>query len=341
MITDFITNWHAHFMNVERIPAILMALLLCVVTGMITGPLVGNANPFMWVVLDKLFGKTGARMDKPQRKRGDLVFRGLLLSVFVIAFAGLIGQMFEIGVLLQPLYGGTRVILLALLMTSGSVWFALLRLYFAEEQGKVGEGAYYAIARSARVNLAMGDDYGITRTAMAYSVRSFDKGLVAPALWYILAGFPAATMYAALAFLSWRFGKNGKSSGFAAVPLALERLTGMVPSFISAAFITMAALFTPTAKLHSGIASWLGHKDRAPYDQGGAPVSALAWGLNISVGGPVHDLNGDPIKGDWVGPKGATAKLDHKHLRRAIYINVIAHILFVASLLGAYIYGQI
>ena len=32
---------------------------------------------------------------------------------------------------------------------------------------------------------------------------------------------------------------------------------------------------------------------------------------------------------------------DHKHLRRAIYVNVIAHILFIGVLLGMYIWSGI
>jgi adenosylcobinamide-phosphate synthase len=114
---------------------------------------------------------------------------------------------------------------------------------------------------------------------------------------------------------------------------------GFIPSIYAALLLTLAVSFTPTAQLHKGIAAWLGHKNRSPYEQGGFPLSALAWSLNVSLGGASQDISGSAIKGEWVGPDGATAQVGHKHLRRGIYINVIAHILFIASLLGAYMWG--
>ncbi len=336
---NFLIQWHAQLMDVDRIPVILLAMLLCSIVGMVSGPLAGNAYPFLWQVFDILFGKLGERMDRPNRPKADLVFRGFMTASFMVFIAALTGKIFAELSIIEPAYGVTQVLLLSLLFTAGSIWFSLLRLYFAMEQDKVVEGVYYAIARSSRVNLAAGDDFGVTRTAMALSARSFDKGLVAPALWFFIGGFPAACIYSALALASWRFGKNGLGAGFGIVPLALERLMGMIPSLFSAIFITLASTFTPTARLHKGLESWLGHKNRSPYEQGGAPLSALAWALNVSLGGAVQDLSGVALKGEWVGPEGATAQLDHKHLRRAIYINVIAHILFIASLLGAYMWG--
>ena len=340
-MTNFITQWHVQIMNVDRIPVIVLALLLCAVVGMITGPLAGNAHPFFWRVIDLFFGKLGDRMDRAHRPQADLMSRGLFSSVLVIILATFIGQSFETFAAQTPAYGITRIILLSSLFAAGSIWFVLLKLYFTMENNTVGQGAFYAIARTTRINLAAGDDYGVTRAAVSLSARSFDKGLVAPALWYLIGGFPAACTYVALTALSWRFGKNGLGSGFAAVPLVLERLMGMIPSFFAALLITLAAGLTPTARLHKGIAAWFGHKNRAPYAQGGAPVSALSWALNVSVGGAVQDLSGTALKGEWVGPEGATAKLDHKHLRRAIYINVMAHILFVAVLLATYMWGGI
>jgi adenosylcobinamide-phosphate synthase len=345
MIKEILIQWHAQLMDIERIPVILLALLVCTIVGMVSGPLGGNVHPFIWRVFDTLFGRLGDRMNSPKRSKADLAFRGFMISAFVIVIAALIGKSFAQATIAEPLYGITQILLLSLLLTVGSVWFALLRLYFAMEQDKVIEGVYYAIAHSSRINLAAGDDFGVTRAAMGLSVRSFDKGLVAPALWFLIGGFPAACIYSALAMMCWRFGKNGLgnngSSGFATVPLALERLMGFIPSLFTAAFITLATIITPTASIQKGVTAWLGHKNRAPYEQGGPPLSALAWALNVSLGGAAQDLSGHAIKGVWVGPEGATAQLDHKHLRRAIYINVIAHILFIAALLGAYMWGGV
>ncbi|MCB1563660.1 MAG: cobalamin biosynthesis protein [Alphaproteobacteria bacterium] len=335
-----LTQWHAQLMDAERIPPAVAAILLTMVVGIVTGPVAGNANPFFWLALDKLFGPAGDRLNKPHRPRADLMFRGLILTAAAVFLAVYTGKGFEA----LAGYGRSagdalEIICLSLLITSGTVWFSLLKLYFAMERGGLGKGAYYALARSSRLDFSGSDDYGITRAAMGFAVRSFDKGLVAPVLWYLILGFPGAAAYAALAALSWRFGQDGFTKGFGAVPLALERLVGFVPSLFAAVFVMLAGLFTPTAKLHQGLAAWLGHKNRAPYAQGGFPVSALAWSLKVSLGGPVRALEGGARKADWIGPDDATAQNDHRHLRRALYINVTAHILFLASLLGAYLWA--
>lgn len=342
-VNENLIQWHAQLMDVDRVPILLSAILVTIVIGMISGPLAGNANPFSHGLISKIFGGIGTKLDRKNRPRADLAFRGFLLSAMAIFLAMLAGKAltpFPQSETYNP-YRVAEILLLSLFLTSGTIWFVLLRLYFAIEQKQVGKGAFFAIARTTRTDLNESDEFGLNRTAMGFSARSFDKGLVSPAFWFLVGGFPLLFIYSTLTALSWRFGKDGFGAGFASVPLALERLMGFVPSMFSALILTLAASFTPTAKLHKSLASWIGYKDRAPYEQGGAPLSALAWALNISLGGPSKDLDGSAIKGLWVGPKGATAQIDHKHLRRGLYINVIAHILFIATLLGTYMWGSI
>lgn len=339
MLGDLLSQWHADLFDPGRIPVAGLAILVTAIIGMITGPLAGNANPALWFFYDRIFGGFGDKMDKKHRPRADLLFRGFLITALGLFLALVIGKFFERLVFEYHYHGLTEALLLSLMLTSGAVWFALLRLYFALEKKQVGEGAYFAISRSTRTNLTVTDDFGITRTGMGFSASSFDKGLVNPVFWYLVGGLPLAVVYSALAALAWRFGKFGFSKGFGAPAQALERLMGFVPSMLAAVLITLASTFTPTAKLHKGIAAWLGHKNRATYEQGGFPLSALAWSLNVSLGGAMQDISGSGIKGEWVGPSGATAQNNHKHLRRALYINVMAHFLFLAALGGAYIWA--
>lgn len=240
-----------------------------------------------------------------------------------------------------PFYGLVEVFFLSLALSAGTLWFALYRLYVAIEKKEVGKGAYYSVATTSRKNLSNADDFGITRVAMGLSAKIFDKGIVCPVFWYLIGGLPLALIYSVLSALAWRFGKEGFSKGFGLIPLALERLMGFIPSMLSALLITLAALFTPTAALHKGFVSWWGHKNRASYEQGGFPLSAMAWTLNVSLGGSAQDLSGSAIKGEWVGPSGATAKVKHAHLKRALYISVMAHLLFLASLGGAYLWSDV
>ena len=326
-------------MDPDRIPLAISAIVLAAILGVITGPVAGNANPLLWLLYDKTLGGFGDRLDRLHRAPADLALRGFAITSIGLAAGLLIGKFYAALVWEKPVSGLTEIILLSTLITSGSIWYALLRLYFALEKKQALQGSYLAISRSTRINLSATDDFGITRAGMGFAARAFDKGLVSPVFWYLIGGLPLAVIYSVLAALGWRFGKDGFSKGFGAVPLALEKLMGYVPSLFAATLMTLATIITPTAAIHKGVAAWFGHKNRAPYEQGGYPLSALAWSLNVSLGGASQDLGGSALHSVWVGPEGATAKNDHKHLRRAIYINFAATILLMASLCGAYLWS--
>lgn len=322
-----------------RLPVAMLALVLTALPGIVTGPMHGQANPFLWFAADKFFGGLGGRLDRRERVAGDLVFRGFFITVAAILFAWILGNAAAELSLQHPFYGAAEVVLLSLTLTGGTVWYALLKLYFALKEKKVAKGAYYMIARSTRVDLSGADDFGITRNGMGFAARSFDKGVVAPVFWYLLCGLPGAYIYAALAAMAWRFGKDGFTKGFGKVPLALERLMGFAPHFLSGALMALAGLFTPTGGMTRAFAGLLKTEGRAPYDEGGLPLTAMAHALDVSLGGPAVDLDGSTMKRAWTGPPGATAQLEAGHLRRAMYISLMAYLLFIAALAGAMIWA--
>lgn len=330
---------HITLIDPSRIPVAVLALVLVAVVGMVAGAARSKANPFFWNLTDGVFGSIGARLDRKERKAGDLVFRGFFLTVFGLVFAWLLGNAAAKLAQQNEFYGLTETLLLALALTGGAVWHALLKLYRALKKKQVGKGAYYTIARSTRVDLSNTDDFGITRAGMGYAARAFDKGAVAPVFWFLLCGLPGAYIYAVLAALAWRFGKDNFTKGFGKVPLALEQLMGFAPHILSGVLMAAAGLFTPTGGMMRAFTGLLKSEGRAPYAEGGLPLTAMAHSLNVSLGGPVLDLDGSAMKRAWVGPDGATAQLDAGHLRRALYIGVMAYLLFIASLCGAVVWA--
>lgn len=323
----------------SRIPVAVLALVLVALAGVLTGAMRGNANPFFWNLTDGVFGSMGARLDRKERKAGDLVFRGFFLTVFGLVFAWLLGNAAAKLAHQNELYGLTETLLLSFALTGGAVWHALLKLYRALKLKQVGKGAYYTIARSTRVDLSGTDDFGITRAGMGYAARAFDKGAVAPVFWFLLCGLPGAYVYAVLAALAWRFGKDNFTKGFGKVPLALEQLMGFAPHILAGVLVAFAGLFTPTGGMTRAFNGLLNRKGRAVYAEGGLPLTAMAYSLNVSIGGPVVDLDGSVMKRAWIGPDGATAQLDAGHLRRALYICLMAYLLFIASLCGAVVWA--
>lgn len=338
-MTELFQRLHEFLLDPERFPIAVMAIVIVTVGGMIRGALGGNAHPFFWHIVEILFGRLGSRMDKPGRPKGDLIMRGFILTVMALCFCYLMGRLLGVLAIEYPDWSLIEIVALCLVLTSGAAWATQGRLYRALNEKKVTEGAYYSIARTTRTNLSKNDDYTITRVGMGLGLRAFDKGIVAPVLWYLIGGLPGAYLYAGLAALSWRFGRDGHSNGFGQAPEALERLMGFIPNMFAGFFIAFAGLMTPTAGFSRAFKGFFVSKGQAKYEEGGFPLTTAAYALDVALGGPTTDLDGKTIKRSWVGPEKATAQLVAKHLHRVVYISFIAHLLFLLALLGAMLYA--
>lgn len=337
-ITDYIQNFHAIIYDPARFPIAIAAFVIVAALGMARGGLGGMATPFYWHLIDIAFGKMGARMDKAGRPKGDLVFRGFVLSAVVLALSFILSRFFESMAFYYPHWSVIEVFSLCIVLTSGAVWAGMGKLYRALHEKKVTTGAYFTIARSTCTDLSRSDDFTITRVGIGMGLRAFDKGAVAPLIWFLILGLPGAFLYAGVSALSWRFGRDG-TSALGSAPMALEKLMGFVPNMFSGLLIALAGLLTPTAGMTRAFKGFFAKKGRATYEEGGYPITVAAHSLNITLGGPTVDLDDKAINRGWVGPKKATAQLNAKHLHRVTYICFMAHLLFLLSLLAAWLYS--
>jgi adenosylcobinamide-phosphate synthase len=319
-----------YFFDPHRLPIAAAAIIVSCLLGIAMHGVIRNANPLTWQITNVLLGRLGDRMDKTHRPRGDLVFRGFLLMLLIIAFAAALAKAAELLLHTVPFYGVTEILILTTTISTASIWVLLLDLYKITESGKAGQGVYYTLAQSARYNLANADPHTVNRAAIGYAAQNFSRALVLPVIFYLLFGIQVAIISSVIAASSWRFGKAGFSKGLGALPLALEWLIGIIPSIVSAILLALAAIFTPKSK--AGMLPSF-----APYAQGGMPVAVMAKSLNISLGGAFQDISGSALKVKWIGPKTATAKNEAAHLRRAAYQLFIAHILLLLVICGLYL----
>jgi adenosylcobinamide-phosphate synthase len=331
MIQTF-SDLHALIFDPARVPLAMAAILVVGCVGMVTGPVFGNANSFVALLVDRIFGGVGTRLDRVQRTARNLFMRGSLMTLAGLGVFFIMGQGAVALTHYAPLHGWTEIVLLSLCMSAGTVWFALLQLFFAMKQKKASKNAYYTIAQTTRTDLSAADDYTITRVGMALAARGFDKSVVGPVVWYLIGGISFAVIYAGVYALAWRFGKDGFTKGFGKMALALEKLMGFVPHILAGVLMAAAGLLTPTGGMTRAVVGLMKPDRRAPYAEGGLPVTAMAESLNVALNGPAVELSGSAMKRAWVGPKDATARLDAGHLRRALYIGLMAHLLLLVGL---------
>jgi adenosylcobinamide-phosphate synthase len=343
MIPDFVSFAH-FFSNIlnnvaspERLNAAMIAVVAVCVFGALFGSFTGNANPFLWGILDRVFGGFTKKTYKIGRSISSLYFRGaLILSLYILltgcitACVVLIEKQFSLAGFMEP-------ILLTCVLAGGATWSALIKLHKAirAEEGKtLSKGSYYDIAVSTRTNLNTTDNHGIIRGGIGFVATSIDKGMVAPLFWYLIGGLPFAFMYAGIAAARWGMGKEGFAKGIGHLALKLEEILGFIPQLITVVILSFAALMTPSARLTRAVMGVFAKSGRAPYAEGGLPLTILAYALDVSLGGPVEDSDGSVLKRAWVGSKTSTAKVEIHHLRVAIYLSIMAHILTFSVLLA-------
>lgn len=325
---------HAQIFNPDRLPVAVCSLLIVSFFGFMTGPLGGHANPILWRMIDFLFGPMGSRLDNTDRNPADLITRGLIVTITGMVMAFLAGIFFQTLSSHYPNFKIVDIVALSMVLASGAGWKILLNLYNTISDKRPVRGAFYALANTTRNDLTVADEYTITRVGIAMAAKLFDKAVVAPILWYLIGGLPVAFLFSSLAALSWRFGKEGFSKGFGVTALELEKLMGFVPNFFTGVILSFAGLITPTAGMTRSIIGVFSFKaGSSAYAEGGAALTAMAWSLNVSLGGATQDLDGSAIKRRWVGPSGATAKLEAKHLHRSVYITIIGHLLLLAAMM--------
>lgn len=330
MMVNIETLLNYSFFDLDRIPYAIVAVLLSVAGGLLSGAFRLPALPFLWLVFNSTLGVLGQRLDKKHRPKADLVFRGFVLLMFGIILFALLGRVLDAMSQSYGQFGVLEVVYLSLCLASGSLFVLILRVF------KGLAGAKDDLSKGTNLALSKGDQYCVTREALSFVSRGFDKMCVAPVIFYLIGGLPIVCVYVCIMSTAWFFGKNGFTKGFGALALSLDFILSLIPSFIAAFFIALAAVLTPKTHPLTAFGAFLNVFRYAPYHQGAGCVSVMAHALNVQLGGAVSDIHGSAIQNEWVGPKAASAKVSKVKLQHGLYLIVVAHLLFLMVLGLAY-----
>lgn len=315
----------------DRLLIVVSAFGLSVLLGFFQ-----SAVPPFWQAFNAVFGNLGRRLNRDGRPKGDLAFRGVLFTILSAGLCGTGCVLLEEALAKTVYQDFLEAFVLASLLATGGVWRMLWSLRtFRKTGGKTEDGIFLTLAQSVRCNFALSDMHAVTRASTGWGVRMADKGFVLPVFWYLVAGLPVALSFSALSAILWRFGRDGHlKNGFLALPFALERLAGAIPHILTAAFVTLSAVFTPGANPFRAFGALLSRKI-VPYRQGGLALSVMAAVLNVGLGGPLLDIDGYRRSNAWAGPEKASARQDPKLLGRVVYLLCLAHVFVILLVLGA------
>jgi cobalamin biosynthesis protein CobD/CbiB len=265
------------------------------------------------------------RLNKPSRTEFALIIRGAI--VFFILFALSVSLIYAIEKTLFWIgYGqyGDFILLAMILSPVAILWPA-----FGISSDIVRQGHYQAIAQGLNINLVLSDKYGLRRA----SARSVALGLcdwvVIPIIFYILGGIYYAYLFFVISLMIRVVGSE--TSPFIAVFGLFYRATKIIMTPILFFIIFIASFFAPGSK---------------PLKTFGAlqyPMqiveAAFAFAQSIALGGAFQNRTGQAMTSPWVGPQGATAKLEHRDVIRVLIHYGLCIFLIAVLLLALTIYG--
>jgi len=166
------------------------------------------------------------------------------------------------------------------------------------------------------------DQHGVARAAIETLAENFSDGFVAPVFWYVLFGFPGLLVYKTVNTLDSMIGHmSPKYRAFGMTAARLDDVLNLIPARLSALFICMAALFTPTCRPWNAFKTMVRDAGKHRSVNAGWPEAAMAGALGIALAGP-RRYPGHVVNDPWVGDGSARATVGD--IGRALYLYIAA-----------------
>jgi len=115
--------------------------------------------------------------------------------------------------------------------------------------------------------------------------------------------------------------------GFSAA--RIDDIVNLIPARLSGLFLTLAALFVPTANPLKAMKVMARDAGKHRSLNAGWPEGAMAGALDLALAGP-RRYPGRVVKDPWIG--NGTAKATHRDIRRALYLYIVACLINAACI---------
>lgn len=276
--------------------------LICMMIMAVTKRPIGNV-PIIEALTRQMVQKLVDRLNRSGRSHFALMMRGTIIFFLLLATALFlfIGLEFVMGALSVSAYH--HMVVLMMCLSPCAIIMTALQVSATQ---KTHTGFYRSLALAIHRNLVKSDRYAQRRAGGQALVTALTEWMMAPLVIYVAFGVPIFTLYIALSLFIRSVADD--NSAFVAPFYWLYKTLQFVPSVILSLLLCVASIFTaggnPMRAL-KGLKHWKS-----------MPLATLAYAQNVILGGATQNLSGQKIPHDWVGPEGATAKLDHKDVIR-------------------------
>ncbi len=310
--------------------AALVLLLVALAIDMFLGLVPGLAKllPDRLSILASPARFLDARLNRAGRSEANLLLRGAVVTLLVVALAAAAG--FAVAWAGRALPYGWALELVALLLV------VTMRHAFADlRRGLRAAGSDDLAAGHALVSRALGRDssaldrYGVARAVIELGAVRFARRAVVPAFWFLLLGFPGLFVSRAVAHLAVAtLGRDISARAYGAAAMRLDHVLGLLPSLLAAWLLGLAAFAVPQGSVQRAfqVMSLDARRDEVVND--GRLKGAAAGGLGLALGGPFGTRGGGGARDAWIG--NGRARVGQGDIRRMIYLTAVANLLLLA-----------
>ncbi len=308
---------------------LLAALILDVVVGdlrLIIGLTGHPLDPF-----GGLAGWFDRKLNRESRSQGDRAARGAVVVLILVALG--IGAGLGVSWLSQtiPYAWILELVLLIILIPQRSLFTRVKGVGSHLRDGALGR-ARRAISLLSGRNAADADGHAVARMTVELTASRFTVAIVAPVFWYMMFGFPGFLVYQVVNALDRQIGvRSDRYRAFGFTAFRLNYVLTLIPGWLGGIFLSVAALFVPTANPAKAVRVMLSRDAWRAGANNGWACGAMAGALGLALTG--RRLN-EPEGLHWIGKKGR-AMVTPQDIRRALFLYAVACLLngvWVASL---------
>jgi adenosylcobinamide-phosphate synthase len=316
--------------GLDPLVLLLLALVVDAYVGDPQGLFRYIKHPVVWI--GGLVAALDRKLNRDKRPNLDRLIRGALLVVFVVALAGAVGLGVAWLTLTSP-WGWPLELFLVVTLLAGRGLYDHVRAV-ARGLSESVEAGRDAVSHIVGRDPAQLDAHGVARAGVESLAENFADGVVAPVFWYVLFGFPGLAVYKAVNTMDSMIGhNNARYRYFGMAAARLDDVLNLIPARLAGLFITIAAVFTPTANPAQALKVMMRDAGKHRSPNAGWAEAPMAGALGLALAGP-RRYTGHVVDDPWIGD--GRARVEIKDMYKALYLYIIANLVnaaFVAALL--------
>ncbi len=172
--------------------------------------------------------------------------------------------------------------------------------------------------------LANEDAHTVIRKTVEFIAVSFNQFLLAPVFWLLVAGPVGLSLYVTFSALQEAFGlPDSRRKYFGQFVRTIDTALNVIPAALGAVFLAGSSLLLSHANPWPVVRTIYQQCRECGLFYQGWLLSAMAGGMNITLGGPMRYNTGYVENHPWVGPQGTSARLMPDDLLRAERLQYI------------------